>query len=481
MRFDDRREAGRQLAAALGHLRAANPVVLGLPRGGIPVAFEVARHLRAPLDVTVVRKLGVPHRPELAFGAIGEDGARVINDDVVRDARMSDDERAAVETRERAELERRVSRYRATGSRIPVAGRTAVVVDDGLATGASAAAACQVVRAQGPSRVVLAVPLGPLETVAALRFTVDELVCLHTARDFDGVGAWYHDFTQTGDDEVASLLARARRPMVTGAEPVPSPRPQASPSNREVTFDAGGVRLAGRLTVPEHAAAAVAFVHGSGSSRHSPRNRYVAAALNRAGLATLLFDLLAPAEEGRRSAVFDIRLLSGRLVQATAWLHRQTGLPIGYFGASTGAAAALTAAAGPGGRSFAIVSRGGRPDLAPAPLAAVRAPTLLIVGSRDTAVLALNQQAAARMRCEHRVAVVPRAGHLFEEPGALTAVSGLARDWFTSHLTTAQPRPPDDGHRPLPPPHAQQREREAASVDPSAPRDAVRGVPRLTS
>ncbi|MCZ4611184.1 alpha/beta hydrolase, partial [Streptomyces sp. Lzd4kr] len=183
------------------------------------------------------------------------------------------------------------------------------------------------------------------------------------------------------------------------------------------------------------AAAAVAFAHGSGSSRHSPRNQYVASALNRAGLATLLLDLLTDGEAHDRHNVFDILLLARRLHAASVWLREETGLPVAYFGASTGAAAALEAAALSGSDVRSVVSRGGRPDLAtPAALARLRAPTLLIVGSRDTQVLSLNRLAADRMHCEHRIAVVPGATHLFEEPGTLTTVAELARDWFTTHL-----------------------------------------------
>jgi putative phosphoribosyl transferase len=182
----------------------------------------------------------------------------------------------------------------------------------------------------------------------------------------------------------------------------------------------------------------VVFAHGSGSSRHSPRNRHVASILNDAGLSTLLVDLLTPEEELNRANVFDIGLLARRLAEVTRWLRAQpraTQAAIGYFGASTGAAAALWAAAEPGTGIAAVVSRGGRPDLARPRLAAVTAPTLLIVGGHDEVVLDLNRRAQAELRCENRLAVVPAATHLFEEPGTLDAAAGLARDWFISHLT----------------------------------------------
>jgi len=201
---------------------------------------------------------------------------------------------------------------------------------------------------------------------------------------------------------------------------------------------AGEVRLAGYLTVPENAAGIVVFAHGSGSSRHSPRNRHVARVLNQAGLGTLLFDLLTPEEELDRANVFDIDLLARRLTEVTRWLRTQpraVRAAVGYFGASTGAAAALWAAAEPGTGIAAVVSRGGRPDLARPRLGAVTAPTLLIVGGNDDVVLDLNRRAQTELHCENHLAVVPGATHLFEEPGTLDAAAALARDWFISRLS----------------------------------------------
>jgi putative phosphoribosyl transferase len=297
--FADRDDAGRQRAARLGHLRGEPVVVLGLPWGGVPVAFRVARALGAPLDVMVARRLGVPFRLDLL-------------------------ERAAV----------------------------------------------------------------------------------------------------------PQSAARAGTPQAGPADP---------PARREeVRPEAGAVRLAGYLAVPEGAPGIVVFAHGSGSGRRSPRNQRVAAILTEAGLGTLLVDLLTAEEEADRANVFDIGLLAARLAEVTGWLRAQpraARAAVGYFGASTGAAAALWAAAEPGAGIAAVVSRGGRPDLARPRLAAVTAPTLLIVGGHDEVVLDLNRRAQAELRCENHLAVVPGASHLFEEPGTLDAAAGLARDWFISHLT----------------------------------------------
>ncbi len=437
--FKDRVDAGRQLARRLESLRGQDVVVLGLPRGGVPVAFEVAKALHAPLDVLVVRKLGVPFQPELAFGAIGEGGVRVVNDSVVRDARLRGHDMDAVEAEQRAELEHRVQRFRRGHDQIPLAGRVAVLIDDGVATGATAKAACQVARAHGADRVVLAVPIGPDDIAERFAGYADDVVCLQAPAFFYAVGQGYRVFAQTPDDEVVALLDRAREDFRDASAGKNTDDPPLR--DEEVEVAAGPVVVAGHLTIPEHPRGVVIFAHGSGSSRFSARNIYVADVLNGSGIATLLFDLLTPAEERNRANVFDIELLARRLVDVTGWLTSQpdaASLPVGYFGASTGAGAALVAAGSPGVNISAVVSRGGRPDLAGASLRRVHAPTLLIVGGRDEMVLDLNRQAQAEIPGPCELVVVPGATHLFEEPGTLEKVAVLARDWFTDHFGAAR-------------------------------------------
>lgn len=209
MRFDDRGDAGRRLAGKLEYLRGEDVVVLALPRGGVPVAFEVARALGAPLDVIVVRKLGVPFQSELEMGAVGERDVLVLNESVVRKAHVTADELAEIERRARAEVDRQARRFRGGRSRSDLAGRTALLVDDGVATGATARAACEVARQLGATRVVLAVPVCAPDSARRLRDAVDEMVCLHTPRWFLGVGEFYADFRQVPDEEVVELLGRA--------------------------------------------------------------------------------------------------------------------------------------------------------------------------------------------------------------------------------------------------------------------------------
>ncbi|MGB3910552.1 MAG: phosphoribosyltransferase family protein [Pseudolysinimonas sp.] len=208
-RFRDRTDAGRRLGEHLAPWRSPDVVVLGLPRGGVPVAAEVAAALGAPLDVIVVRKLGIPYQPEVAMGAIGEGGVRVLDDVLVARAGVTKAEVNAVEQRERATLESRVERFRSGRERLDLTGRTAIIVDDGIATGATATAAARVARQLGATRVVIAVPVGGPDAVDRIS-DADEVICLLQPPGFQAVGSYYHDFGQTSEDEVAALLATAR-------------------------------------------------------------------------------------------------------------------------------------------------------------------------------------------------------------------------------------------------------------------------------
>jgi putative phosphoribosyl transferase len=434
--FKDRRGAGRALAARLGDSSFESPVVVALPRGGVPVGYEVARALGAPLDIGLVRKLGAPGQPELGIGAIGEDGTVILDTGAVRALGVTQSELRDAIDREREELARRRRRYRRGRAIVDVTGRDVILVDDGIATGVTAVAAARVLRARGAARVIAAVPVSPPGADAALGSSFDGFVALATPERFGSVGSWYADFAQTSDDEVIRLLAASSTEQPAGAGPVAVIDPDAAiPA-------AQGLRLPGSITLPVGARGLVIFAHGSGSSRHSPRNLAVAEWLAQMRFATLLFDLLTEREAADRRNVFDISLLTDRLVQTTRWAQRTPELqrlPIGYFGASTGAAAALGAAARLGPEIDAVVSRGGRPDLAGDSLLGVTAATLLIVGGNDWNVLQLNDEAAELLRCRHELAVVPGAGHLFEEPGALEQVARLAGSWFVRHLGAGAP------------------------------------------
>lgn len=417
--FKDRRHAGKTLAQhiQLTDLEKMNTIVLALPRGGVPIAFEVAQALNCPLDVLVVRKIGHPRNSEYGIGAITEDGSYWLDPE----ASVSHITSLVVDSiiaKEKKELERRIAMYR--DHDLPsLLGQNVVLVDDGLATGVTAKVASRYLRSLGAKKIILAVPVCAADSAKKIRQEVDQLICINEPRYFLGVGEFYLRFDQTSDEEVLELLEKNRGPQVIEVE-IPNE---------------GDVKTKGTLSLPNHPKAMVIFAHGSGSSRFSPRNMEVASILNRAGIATLLFDLLTEEEARDRHNVFDIPFLGIRLISATKWLRQQEvskNLSIGYFGASTGGGAALWAAGELDNDIAAVVSRGGRPDLALNRLPQVMAPTLLIVGEEDKDVIKLNQIAYRELK-NAKISLIPHATHLFEEPGALEQVSMEAVEWFLKY------------------------------------------------
>lgn len=427
--YRDRADAGRRLAAELAPWRGSSPLVLALPRGGVVLALEVARSLGAPLDILVVRKLGAPYHPEFGIGAVAQGDVVVVDEESVEALHVTPEAFDEILARERLEMERRLDHYRGDRPLPDVRGRTVILVDDGIATGGTARAAIRAVRQMGAREVVLAAPVGAPDAVNMLAREADAVVCPVQPEAFRAVGLWYDRFDQVEDAEVVRTLNEA----------------WSGPDARrgEVEIPVGAGTLHGTLEIPQGALGLVIFAHGSGSGRLSPRNHAVARSLRERGLGTLLFDLLTDDEEAidarTRHLRFDIPLLGERLARVTDWATRTAPrLPIGYFGASTGAAAALVAAAMRPESAAAVVSRGGRPDLAEAALARVRAPTLLLVGALDRDVLELNRDAFGRLGCEKRLDVVAGASHLFEEPGTLESVSALAADWFAERFAASR-------------------------------------------
>ena len=423
--FRDRTDAGQQLAEALSSLRGQHPLILAIPRGGLPIGRIVADRLDGELDIVLVRKIGAPGNPEYAIGAVDEAGTIQQSDD----ARLAgaDDHYIKHEAAEQLAIIRaRRQGYGLGRPPIDPAGRTVVVVDDGLATGATMRAALLAVRARKPARLVCAIPVASPRGLVSVTDVADDLVYLSAPGHFRAVGQFYMQFPAVDDSEVVHLLMRS-----------PSGSP-VSALSEEVRIPADGLLLDGNLLVPQGVHGLVIFTHGSGSSRHSPRHRLVAQAMHAKGLATLLFDLLSEDEARDISARFDIPRLTARLDAATRWaMHqpRTQTLPIGLFGASTGAAAALVLAARYPMVIKAVVSRGGRPDLAGhGALARVQAPTLLIVGGADHEVITLNRSALSVLPCHAELVLVPNATHLFEEEGAIERVAALATSWFVQWL-----------------------------------------------
>lgn len=425
MRFRDRIHAGDLLGERLLDLDLNDAIVLGLARGGVPVAARAARKIGAPFDVFVSRKLGAPHRPEFGVGAVAEGGVLWVDERSAVSVGLDDDGVNRAAERERVEVIRRVQKYRKGRSVPDLRHRPVVLVDDGIATGGTVQAAIKALRTLGADNLILAVPVAPPSTLGALAPQVEEIVCLSEPQDLWAIGAWYDDFRQVDDDEVMRLLETSQKPSMS----------------RDIVIPTRHANLQGTLTLPVGASGIVVFAHGSGSSRFSPRNRFVARHLSDAGLGTLLFDLLTDDEEEvdsvDASLRFDVELLAGRLVEAMDWIsstvHPQ-GQRLGLFGSSTGAAAALVAAARRPESVSAVVSRGGRPDLARAMLSKVQAPVLFIVGGNDLEVLALNRQAAALLPRPPLLEVIGGATHLFFEPGKLEAAAQAARNFFVEQL-----------------------------------------------
>ena len=447
MLFNDRIQAGHALARALQKYLGRSPLILAIPRGAVPMGRAVADDLQGELDVVMVRKIGAPYNPEFALGAVDESGW------IYRNPWAGDD--PAVLRHIQAEsqvqldvLRRRRAQYTPGRTPVDLAGRVVIVVDDGLATGSTMIAALHALRSRAPARLICAVPVAPPDVLEKIGAYADEVVCLHTPEDFQAVGQFYRHFNQVEDDEVIRVLQAsqgAQQNVLLTETPTASARTR-KPATPGARLKAGAVRMSladvaleGELH-PGDGRRLVLFAHGSGSSRHSPRNRYVAQVLHQAGIGTLLFDMLTLDEDREVDRRFDIELLTRRLLGVTDWLRAQApALSLGYFGASTGAAAALQAAVALCPPVDAIVSRGGRPDLAgPVALQRVRCPTLLIVGSRDTEVLALNRQALAQMGAVGQLVEIPGATHLFEEPGTLEQAAQVARDWFVQHLRAGQ-------------------------------------------
>ncbi len=432
--FADRSEAGRRLAERVRPFAVNDPLVLALPRGGVPVGAELALRLDADFDVLMVRKIGLPGHPEMGVGAIAEDG-HVIYDDLAL-ARLHVPRQALSDTvaAERDELDRRRRVYRGERPSPRIAGRDCVVVDDGVATGGTARAALRMVRQAGPARVVLAVPVASPEAVALLREEADALVVLSAPDNFRAVGEWYRDFGQLSDDHVTAILAENAHT-----------RPRSG-GTRRVRVPVEGAHLDGDLTVP--AALRGAVVMAAGEGRADERWRSVASVLQQAGYATLLMDLLTERERSLDSsdAVSDAAsdtgadVLGERLGAAVTWLRRAEDTadePLGVLASGDAAASALVAAARHPRDVAAVVAHGGRIDVAEASLPDVRASVLVLLEGDDSFLRELGEWTRARMGGSTDLRVVSGAERLLRDSREWRRVAAEALDWFDRHLDAA--------------------------------------------
>ncbi len=434
--FVDRSDAGRRLAHRLEFLRGEELVVLGLPRGGVPVAYEVAKALGRPLDVLVVRKLGLPQNPEVAMGAIGEGGTRVLDEDIQRIARVTPQELEDVERLEIAELASRVRRFRSGRPRLDLEGKTALIIDDGLATGSTARVACHVARQLGAGRVIVAAPVASPEAADRLREEADEFVSLMTPSPFRAVGAHYIDFGQTEDIEVVLLLDAASRNRASMGS-----SPHRALRTEEIDLGVDSVGLSGELQLPEPVTNVVVLARGLAEETGEAASQFAAAVMNEAGIGTLSLDLLTPTERAIGVSPENY-VLARRLVLATERLQTMPalrGVPLGYFDAGAGAAVLLGAAANEGGAVNAVVTLAPRLEDAGSWVSEVSAPTLMLYARADEELLERNRSSANRMRCPHLQVVVETDARRPDSPATTTVmqVAEHAKDWFVRYLSQA--------------------------------------------
>jgi putative phosphoribosyl transferase len=419
MMFRNRKEAGKVLAEVLRKRGYQKPVVLGIPRGGVIIATEVARELDGDVGVAVARKLGAPGQPELGIGAVTADGTAWVDEHL---AKMSGADRAYIEREVSAQVEEAKRREKVYDHRYQPAlkGRTVLVVDDGLATGATARAALRAVRNAGASRVVLAVPVAPPHTVRELEDEADEVVAATVDEDFYAIGQFYLDFRPVSDDEVRQALeANSKR--------------DRSISRREVTIPKGDLHLSARLLIPAGNGPfpCVVFVHGLGSDKDSPRNVPIAEHLLDAGIASLLFDLNGHGEspedpKGRAAFPLDLQA-------AFAWAEAEPSIDnnrIGISGSSIGGVIAIEALRLGLVTPKTMVLRA--PPVETNDFAGLETPVLVLCGQFDP--LRRQIEEATAVTDAAILSVVPGAGHLFEEPGTLDEALARTVRWFEEWL-----------------------------------------------
>jgi putative phosphoribosyl transferase len=430
MRFSDREEAGRQLAERLESVISRPSVLVAIPRGGVAVALPAVRRFQLPLTVVYARKLTAPVAPELAFGALDEDGETLVDADIVAALKLRPEDIDAAKTRVGAEIRRRMALYKVPPLGHYLPGSGVVLIDDGLATGLTMRAALAYARRHGARDVTVAVPCASGEAASRFRREADRFVSLIVDETFVAVRNYYQDFSPVSDQQVLAMLAPSGEKAAVG---------NAEPTRLGLSFtNSRGLRLSGTLLTPASGGPppVVIFAHGWGSGQASPRNRMAAEALVAEGFAALLFDFTGHGESEGTTADSTLDQQVDDLGAATGVLETLDEVDssrVGVMGASSGAAVALLRAA-KDPRIRALVLRSANPAGAEAAAPGVKVPTLLIAGEYDAPVRAASERLLASLGGPARLEVVPKGDHLFEDPEALREAVRVTTAWFGGHL-----------------------------------------------
>jgi putative phosphoribosyl transferase len=422
--FQDRTDAGRQLGERLQEQILSEPIVVGLARGGTPVAVEVAEALTAEIDTLIVRRVAHPEHPDVGIGVVAEGDVVLFDPQLVAWLQLEEAALDGLVAAERRHLQRQARALRGGRDPVAVAGRDVVLVDDGVSSGLTAKAAVESLRRRGAERIMLALPVGSPVVLAELEGLVDHLVCLEQPEKVEALADFYQDFTEVDDRLAGRLLQEAVRRLVTV---------------REVDVPIAERTVIGALVGPSRPDGVVVVVPGVGSAARSPRNLVLARQLAAKGLATLLVDLVDAGEAAEGATPSGLETQAERVAELCRWLRTESPwaqLPVGLLSSCSGTAVALLAVARHRAEVAAVVSRDGRPDLAGEALAAVTVPTLFVVAGRDERGERLNLAARYRLHGVAEVAVVAGASMLFEEPGTLAEVGRRAGAWFVHHFVT---------------------------------------------
>lgn len=420
-RFQNREEAGRLLGEKLLSYKNQHPVILAVPRGGVPVAFEVAKLLNCPLDLIMVKKIGAPKQPELAVGAVSEDSIPIYNKSLVRALSLKHSYLDQVAKKKIKEVHEQLKEFR--GTKIPenIKNRTVILIDDGIATGATLMAAIQFIRQKEPLKIVVASPVGSKENLQRIKKLADDVICLKTPDPFMSVGLWYENFNQVSNEEVIRLLGDSRF--------------LAEESNSEIVIQDAHTELHGELHLCDHGKDLIVLTSGSELYQHNPRCQTFKEEFLKSGFNVLLLNLYSEKEIQNTTSPVSLATLSRRLIlgtEAAITKIKSSPVSVGYFAMGVGAGAALAASAQSARKISAIVSFRGRPDMAEEYWRRIETPVLFIAGENDTSIVSIHNYEKEKLRHAKSIAI-PHTTY-FEEFEPLSEAVEYSLDWFTRFL-----------------------------------------------